>query len=60
MAPSLEPIAWAERLSPFSYYGDHQPLVNGLDPVHALVLVLIGALALACALVAFERRDLAS
>jgi len=34
--------------------------VNGLDPVHALVLAAIVAVAFGLALVTFERRDLAA
>jgi len=56
-------VSWIEPLrplSPFYYYSGSQPLTNGLHTVHALVLVGISAVALAVALRAFERRDLAA
>ncbi len=55
-------IDWLEPyrvLSPFYYYIAAEPLVNGLEPVHALVLAGLGAIFFAGALVTFERRDLA-
>lgn len=60
LAPSVDAIAWLEQLSPFYYYGGNQPLVNGLDPLHVAVLVLIAVVAFAYALWAFERRDVAA
>ncbi|MBP1705286.1 MAG: hypothetical protein H6Q36_1025 [Chloroflexi bacterium] len=49
--------AW-RPVSPFYHYIANDPLVHGLDPVHAGVLVA-GTLAwFAVAVVAFERRDL--
>lgn len=58
LAPSIDAIAWLEQLSPFYYYGGNQPLLNGLDPRHALVLASIAVVAFAYALWAFERRDI--
>ena len=45
-------------LSPFYYYNAAQPLTNGLDPVHALVLVGIIVVLVPLALIGLERRDL--
>jgi ABC-2 type transport system permease protein len=56
-------VSWLEPLrplSPFYYYSGSEPLVNGVDPIHVLVLVAISIVALAVALWRFERRDLAS
>jgi len=53
----LEPI---RPLSPFYYYAASEPIVNGIDVVHALVLVAIAAVAVLVALWRFERRDLAA
>jgi ABC-2 type transport system permease protein len=51
----LEPARFA---SPFFYYSSNEPLRNGLDPVHTLVLAGIGVVAIAIAVLVFERRDL--
>jgi ABC-2 type transport system permease protein len=53
----LEPF---RPLSPFYYYAGSEPIVNGVDAVHALVLVAIAAVAVLVALWRFERRDLAA
>jgi len=53
---ALEPFS---KLSPFYYYSNSDPLTNGLDPLHAAVLVALTAVLLVVALFTFERRDLA-
>ena len=58
LAPSVEAIHSLQKLSPFYYYIGNDPLRNGLDPVHALVLAAIIVVMLGLALLAFERRDL--
>ncbi|HZP91115.1 MAG TPA: ABC transporter permease subunit [Actinomycetota bacterium] len=60
LLPSLKSLAWVQRLSPFHYYADHEPITNGLDPLHAVVLLAIAGAAFAVALWSFERRDLAA
>jgi ABC-2 type transport system permease protein len=60
LAPSVDAIAWLEYLSPFYYYRDAEPLLNGLNVVHALVLLSITAVAFVLARSAFQRRDLAA
>lgn len=58
LATLVEELETVQPLSPFYLYREGEPLSNGLDPVHALVLA---GLALALALLAvpaFERRDL--
>jgi ABC-2 type transport system permease protein len=60
LAPSVDWLEPFRLVSPFYYYSGGDPIRNGLDPVHALVLVVVSAVALAVALVAFERRDLAA
>ena len=55
-------IGWLEPFqvaSPFYYYIDANPLKNGLDPVHASVLIGLTAIFLVISMVTFERRDLA-
>ncbi len=61
LADSVLPLAdldrWAE-LSPWFYYNGGEPLANGLDPVHLLVLAAVAVGAFAVALISFNRRDL--
>ncbi|WP_338751350.1 ABC transporter permease [Janibacter alittae] len=61
VANSMLPVAdlddWA-RISPWHYYVGSEPLANGLDATHLLVLALLTALALVVAFVSFDRRDL--
>jgi ABC-2 type transport system permease protein len=60
LALSVNGLGWLQRLSPFFYYRDPEPIVHGLDPSRAIVL---GAIALVSVLVAvwsFEHRDLAA
>ena len=61
LASSMLPLAdldrWAE-LSPWFYYAGSNPLTNGFDLAHFLVLSGLAALAFAAALFAFDRRDL--
>jgi ABC-2 type transport system permease protein len=58
LAPSVDALRSMQKLSPFYYYIGNDPLRNGLDPIHALVLVVLTAVLLGLALLAFERRDL--
>jgi beta-exotoxin I transport system permease protein len=60
LAPSVDAIAWLEYLSPFYYYRDAEPLLNGLNVPHALVLFAITVVTFIGARVAFDRRDLAA
>ena len=53
-------IDWLEPfriLSPFYFYAGNDPLVNGLDFVHTLVLIALTGLCLAAAVAGFQRRD---
>jgi ABC-2 type transport system permease protein len=60
LAPSVEAIAWLQKLSPFYYYDHNVPVKNGLEVVDAGVLLSIAVVAFAVALIGFERRDLAA
>jgi ABC-2 type transport system permease protein len=60
LAPSVHWLEPYRVLSPFYYYSGGDPILNGLDPLHAVVLGAITVVALASALWAFERRDLAA
>jgi ABC-2 type transport system permease protein len=58
-APTVQQLQPYQRLSLFYYYIGKNPLVQGIDPLHAGVLLLCAALCLIAGLAAFERRDLA-
>jgi ABC-2 type transport system permease protein len=60
LALSVGGITWLQRLTPFYYYRASEPLVNGLDPLHAVVLASITPIAIAVGTWAFDRRDLAA
>ncbi len=51
----MEPTRW---LSPFYYYNGATPLVNGLNPFHALILLAVMLALAATAYLGFQRRDL--
>jgi ABC-2 type transport system permease protein len=57
-APLAHSLAWLRYLSPFYYYADNDPLSNGVDIGHLLVLGAVALLLTAVAAVAFERRDI--
>ena len=59
LAPLTETLKPYRKLSLFYHYIGADPLANGLNPVHAAVLVGVTVVLLAVALIAFERRDVA-
>lgn len=59
LAPLMDWLEPFQNLSPFYYYSEAVPIVNGLDAGHAGVLIGLTAIFLAAAVVAFHRRDLA-
>lgn len=58
LAPLVESLESAQKLSPFYLYIGADPLSNGLDPAHAGALLGIVAVFIALGLALFERRDL--
>ena len=60
LGPSVDWLKPWRLLSPFYYYAGHEPILHGLEPPHAIVLLAISVVALGVALVTFERRDLAA
>ena len=58
LAPLVSSLDTIRKVSPFYYYAAGNPLRNGLDPLHALVLLLLAVVAAAAACVAIERLDL--
>lgn len=59
LAPLVDALDPLTRLSPFHYYISADPLVNGLDPLHVLVLIALSLALVGIALFTLERRDLA-
>jgi len=59
LGPLTDILKPYQGLSPFYYYIEADPLVNGLNMGHAIVLMGLTIVCLIIALVAFERRDLA-
>ena len=57
-AGMLDDGRWLEAVSPFSWYLSGDPLVEGIDVVGFAGLAALTLVALAVALVTFERRDL--
>jgi len=57
-AGMLDDGRWLEAVSPFSWYLSGDPLVEGIDVVGFGGLVALTLVALAVALVTFDRRDL--
>ena len=58
IAPLDESLSFFEKLSPFFYFQDHKPLVNGIHWGHAAVLAALAAAFLGVAHWGFNRRDL--
>ncbi len=57
-APLVDGLERVRAVSPFYLYRGNQPLRDGLDPVHALVLLAVAGMLLVVAVVLFERRDI--
>jgi beta-exotoxin I transport system permease protein len=60
LAPLVSGLEPLRKVSPLYHYTAGDPLRHGLDWTHVLVLVGIAASATALAVVAFDRRDLAT
>jgi ABC-2 type transport system permease protein len=60
LTPTIESVEWLQYLSPFHYYLDAEPMMNGLGVLGSVVLTGIAAVAFGYSLIAFERRDLAA
>lgn len=59
LAPSVQRVAWLQRLSLLHYSSGAQPITNGLSFGNVAVLAGFALLALVGAVVSFDRRDLA-
>ncbi|MFP4148985.1 MAG: ABC transporter permease subunit [Nitriliruptoraceae bacterium] len=58
LGPMLEDGAWLERASTFWWYLGNDPLVEGLALAGSLALLALTGVALALAVVVYDRRDL--
>ena len=58
LAPLVESLEVAQKLSPFYLYIGADPLLNGLEPAHAGALFGLVAGFVALGILLFERRDL--
>lgn len=58
LAPLVSSLYAIRKASPFYYYAAGNPLRQGLDPRHALALLLVALVATAAASVMIDRRDL--
>lgn len=58
LAPEVKELADYQNLSVFYYYVENNPLINGLDWWHVLVLVAFSLLLLVLGSIIFEKRDL--
>lgn len=56
--PLSDSLAEGARTSPWYYYNSSDPLANGAEPAHVLVLVALAALVLVVGQRGFARRDL--
>jgi ABC-2 type transport system permease protein len=57
IAPDIEDL---RLFSPFNYYNGADPLRNGADPGHLILLGGLAAISFILSLAAFERRDIAT
>ena len=56
LAPLIDSIEWTQRLTPFYWLLDHNPLVSGFQP-ELLVLLAVVVVFVAVAVWGFRRRD---
>lgn len=58
LAPLVDGLDWAQKLSPFYYYSGGDPLTGGIDVGHLAVLLLAAAVLTWLGLLGLARRDL--
>jgi ABC-2 type transport system permease protein len=58
LAPLVEGLKAWRVISPHYHYIGYDPLANGLDAGHAVILLVATGVILGLAVLAFERRDL--
>jgi ABC-2 type transport system permease protein len=58
IAPLAPETEWLQTLSPLYYYGSSIPLLNGIDPMHLGVSVVLTMITVVAGILGFEHRDL--
>ena len=58
LAPLVESIAWIQKLTPFYWLQNPNPLANGFDIAAIAIFVVISAVLLGVAIWSLERRDI--
>ena len=59
LAPMVDAIAWAQGVSPFYFYSEGKPLVNGWQLADGLILLAVSLAFIGLAVVLFRHRDVA-
>lgn len=59
LGPSVEWLAWSERISPFNWYAGEEALRNGLQVTGSLLLIGVSVAFVALGVLGFGRRDVA-
>lgn len=57
LAADVEVMSWLSRLSPFRYYSEGNPLLNGIPVGDYLVLIAGSVILVLTAVLSFDRRD---
>jgi len=58
LAPLVDEIAWMQKLTPFFWLQDPNPLAEGLDPAATAIFVTATAILMVVAVAGFNRRDI--
>lgn len=60
LAPQVDSLAWLQKGSPFYWFAGTDTLRDGLDPASSLLLLALAVLFTLGAVLAFDRRDIAT
>jgi ABC-2 type transport system permease protein len=58
LAPLVDEIAWMQKLTPFYWLQNPNPLANGFDLGAIAIFIIVSAVGTAAAIWAFDRRDI--
>jgi ABC-2 type transport system permease protein len=59
LGPSVEALAWSEKVSPFFYYSGGDPLRNGFQVIDSLILLAAAGGLILIGVLGFRQRDVA-